>query len=70
MFGNDDYSDLELTDFRTLRRNNKPNFGELRKRHVPDDSDLEIPDFSQQDLQDEVEETSEVQDSRVPSSRR
>ena len=41
-FNNEDYNQLELTDFRTTRRNNQPNFGELKEGHCPlnDDNDF------------------------------
>ena len=39
VFDNDDYNQLELTDFRTTRRNNQPNFGELKEGHGPSNDD-------------------------------
>lgn len=33
IYDNDDYNQLELADFRTMRRGNKPNLGELKDEH-------------------------------------
>ena len=39
VFNNDDYNQLELADFRTTRRNNQPNFGELKEGHCASNDD-------------------------------
>ena len=45
VFDNDDYNQLELTDFRTTRRNNQPNFGELKEGHGPSNDDDDLMQF-------------------------